>query len=257
MKTSFWKNHTGLGSRWLFWMLCPVLALGSYSCEEAEKVRQILASITDGDRTEGLRSLLKVSTDTSVSVLSRTNGYFADQAVKLLLPPEAQQLAQFAGQLGLQSQVDDFVLRMNRAAEAAATRATPIFTDAITNISFSDAAGIIAGTDTAATQYLRGQTYTRLGNEFRPEVQTVLGQPLVGSVSAADSWTSITGTYNTFANSVAGQLAGANPINTDLTAYVTDRALSGLFVKLRGHEQRIRQNPALRVTEQIRKIFPG
>lgn len=219
-----------------------------------EQVEQVLS---DGGYLQlGLQSLLKVSTDTSVKKLSALNGYFGDALVKVLLPPDAQQLATALRTLGQEQLVNDLVLRLNRAAETAATRATPIFVNSITNITFNDALGIVNGTvDTAATNYLRRTTTQPLVNAFRPEVQAVLGQPLVGNLSAADSWREVIGLYDQVRNSPANILLNLQPINSDLSTYVTERALHGLFIKIRGHEQRIRADLNMRVTPEIRRLW--
>lgn len=204
----------------------------------------------------GLQSLLKVSTDTSVRKLAVTNGYFGDALVKILLPREAEQLEQGLRLLGQEQLVNDLVLRLNRAAEAAATKATPIFVRSITNITFDDALGIVNGRiDTAATAYLRRTTSMPLYTAFKPQIDTVLRQPLVAGLSAQDSWVQIIGLYDQARTSIAGQVLGLRPISTDLSAHVTQKALDGLFLKIRGHEQRIRGDIGLRVTPEIRRLW--
>lgn len=215
-----------------------------------------LQALDDGKYLQvGLQSLLRVSTDTSVKNLSVTNGYFGDQLVKILLPPEAQDLQRALQYLGQQQLVDDMVLKMNRAAEKAATKATPIFTNAILGITFSDAFNIVNGAnDTAATAYLRRTTSTPLFRAFQPQIDTVLAQPLVGTLSAKDSWVTIIGLYDQVRNLPFNPL-NLQPINADLSAFVTQKALDGLYVKIKGHEQKVRKDLNLRVTPEIRRLW--
>lgn len=233
-------------------MFCGVLVLSTSSCTD-EEINSLLG-LTDGDRAAGLKSLLKVATDTSVVTVSKVNGYLGDNLIKIPFPNEAAFVENTLRQYGFGSVVDNFVLQLNRSAETAAVTATPIFVNAITGMSFRDAAGIIAGADTAATQYMRQNTYQPLYNAFTPKIDSVLQVPLVAGVSAASSWNTITTEYNRIRSiPIVGQ--GLPPINTNLAGYTTDKALRGLFIKLSGHEARVRKNPALQVTEEIRKIF--
>lgn len=235
-----------------FIVLSGLFFLGTTSCTD-EQVNALLG-LTDSDRTAGLKSLLKIATDTSVTTVSKINGYMSDNLIKIPFPKEAAFVENTLRQYALGGLVDDFVLQLNRSAETAAITATPIFINAITGISFSDAAGIITGTDTAATQYMRQNTYQPLYNAFTPKVDSVLQVPLVAGVSAASSWNTITTEYNRIrAIPIIGQ--SLPPINTNLAAYTTEKALRGLFVKLSGHEARVRKTPALQVTAEIRKIF--
>ncbi len=233
-------------------VLCSSMVLSTSSCTD-DQINSLLG-LTDGDRAAGLKSLLKVATDTSVVTVSKVNGYLGDNLIKIPFPNEAAFVENTLRQYGLGSVVDNFVLQLNRSAETAAVTATPIFVNAITGMSFTDAAGIIAGADTAATQYMRQNTYQPLYNAFTPKIDSVLQVPLVAGVSAASSWNTITTEYNKIrAIPIVGQ--GLPPINTNLAGYTTDRALRGLFIKLAGHEARVRKNPALQVTAEIRKIF--
>ena len=215
------------------------------SCEELNDVLPTLLS--DEQRIQGLKETLIVSSDSASGRVSKVNGYFQDAAIKILLPKEVQDVTLALSFLGLGSVVNNLEEAMNRSAEVAAKQATPIFTGAITRMSIADAAGIIAGSDTAATNYLRLQTTTELTATYRPIVDSVMKLPLVAGISAAGAWNTLTTTYN-FANP-------NNKINTDLTAHITNRALHGLYLKLGEQEKRIRNNPQEQVTEAIRRIF--
>jgi len=204
----------------------------------------------------GLRSLLKVSSDTSVKKLSKVDGYFNDALVKVLLPPDAQDLRQGLRLAGQDQLIADLELRLNRAAEAAAVKATPIFVRAITDVTFKDALNIVNGTvDTAATQYLRTSTSLNLYNAFYPQVDTILGQPLVGGISAKTTWSNIIGIYDVVRTSPANLLFGLKPVNSNLSQYVTQKALDGLFIKIRDQEIRIRKDVGQRVTPEIQKLW--
>ena len=207
--------------------------------------------LSEADISTGLKSLLKVGADTAVKNTSALNGFYADNLIKIPFPPQAQQVYTTLVTVVGQKTVDDFVLKLNRGAEKAAVEAEPIFVDAITSITLTDAAGILHGTDSAATAYLRKKTSSRLDSLFRPKVAVVLAQPLVAGVSADDGWQTITTTYN--AATLNGLLG--DTINTDLHSYVTAKALRGLFLKLSAEEKYIRQDPKKRVTDAIRKIF--
>jgi hypothetical protein len=234
--------------------LLGIATLLTFGGCDQESINQFL-QLTNADKTKGLKSLLSVCTDTSVSQTSRVNGYFGDNLIKIPWPQDAQIILTTLNDFGLSSLTNDFVLRLNRSAESAAKTATPIFIDAIVGISFTDATTIITGTDTAATQYLRTNTYTPLKSAFAPKIDSVLQLPLVAGTSAASSWNSITTQYNSIRTNPVNILLNLPPVNTNLSDYVTTKALNGLFVKLAGHEARVRNSPALQVTEDIRKIF--
>ena len=140
---------------------------------------------------------------------------------------------------------------MNRAAEDAANEATPIFKDAITGMSITDAKGILFGADSAATTYLRNKTESKLTAAYAPKINNSLSK-----VGATQAWKALADPYNKFANSVVGKmLDGVKPINADLGGYVTQRALSGLFYKVRQEENKIRKNVSARVTSLLQRVF--
>lgn len=215
------------------------------SCEELESL-----GLTDEEIAGGLRAALDSGSVSASRSLSQTDGYFGNPTMKLLLPPEAQPVLNYAAQLGLQPQIDDLVLKMNRGAEKAAVKAVPIFTSAITTMTITDGLNILKGSDTAATSYLRTKTYSQLTSAFAPEINAAMDE-----VGAATLWNTVFSTYNTYANSIPGQIVGLQPVNSDLGAYATERALNGLFIKVKDKEKDIRNNPALRTTELLKKVF--
>ncbi len=222
-----------------------------------DKTNDILdTGLTNAQVIEGLKSALTVGTDTAVSIVSKVNGYFLDEAIKIYLPPDADIIVQNASNpllqaIGIDALINDVVLRMNRAAEDAATEAAPIFINAITSMTIQDAFAILNGSDTAATHYLREKTYTDLKNAFQPKIAVSLDKPLVGGISASDTWTSLTTAYN----QVAQFVPGWNTVNTQLDDHVTRKALNGLFIKVGDEEKDIRTDPVARVNDILKKVF--
>lgn len=204
----------------------------------------------------GLKEALTVGVKKSVSTLNKENGFFSDAALKILLPDEAQTLIKNINLIpGGQKLVDQAVLRLNRAAEDAAVEATPIITSAIVSMTFNDAKAILFSTDNAATDYLRTKTYSQLVDAFKPKIEASLNKNLVGGISATTSWTELTTAYNKVASTAVGQLSGLKRIDTDISAYVTRKALDGLFVRIAQEEKSIRQDPAARVTNLLKQVF--
>jgi hypothetical protein len=230
-----------------------------YSCEEAEDFIEDLG-LTDAEIVAGLKQALTIGSDTAVNIVSKVDGYYKDEVIKILLPPEADIIVDNLDSpilqgLGLDQMVENLIFKINRAAEDAAKDATPIFWDAITGMSISDGWDILHGEDTAATHYLRENTYGSLYNLFSPKMQNSLEKDLVAGVSAQETWNSLTSTYNNIAESPLGQLAGLTPVNTNLGEWVTGKALNGLFVKVADEEVKIRHDISHRVTDLLRRVF--
>ncbi|MDE3236336.1 MAG: DUF4197 domain-containing protein [Bacteroidota bacterium] len=199
-------------------------------------------SLTNTDIVSGLKEALSVGTQRSVQQLSALDGFFKNAAIKILMPPEAQKVEQTLRRIGLNKEVDDAILSMNRAAEDAAKSAAPIFINAIKGMSIKDAVGILKGGDSAATKYLRSKTSTSLNQAFQPIVKESLGK-----VDATKYWNTVTTAYN--------KIPFVKRVNTDLTGYVTDKALSGIFYQVALEEQKIRKDPVARTTDILKKVF--
>jgi len=197
-----------------------------------------------GTNAAGVKEALAVGTERAVSALSKRDGYFGNQAVKILMPSAIQQVADLARMAGYQKQVDAFVLSMNRAAEAAVPMASRFFGDAIRDMTLDDARGILAGGDTAATEFFRGKTQDKLFAAFRPVVSKK-----VGEVGATRAYKDMMGHYEKV------PLVGRQSL--DLDDYVTGKALDGLFHMVGEEEKQIRSNPGARTTELLRKVFGG
>lgn len=200
------------------------------------------SGLDDSTIASGLKDALAVGTKNAVGHVSKLNGYFGNEAIKILLPDKIQKIAELAGKLGFQKQVDDFILTMNRAAEKAAPKAAVHFADAIRGMSIEDARQILSGGDTAATEYFKTKTTSKLYSEFKPSVAESMNQ--VG-VSRA---------YNTMMDAIP-PLPFSKPESVDLDRYVTTKALDGLFYTVGQEEKKIRTNPVARTTDLLKKVF--
>lgn len=189
----------------------------------------------------GLKEALSVGTQQSTGRLSVTDGFFKDAAVKILLPEEVRKIETRLRLLGFGSVVDKAITSLNRAAEDASKTASPIFINAIKKMTVTDALGILRGTDTAATSYLKKATTNDLTNSFRPVVESSLKK-----VNATKYWNDVFTLYNKFA---------PTPVTADINEYVTDRALKGIFYYVGEEEKKIRTNPAARITDILKTVF--
>jgi hypothetical protein len=200
------------------------------------------SQLSDSKLTSGLKEALRVGTDKSVKLTGRTDGYFGNQAIKILMPKNLRPLESGLRAMGYGPKVDDFVLSMNRAAEAAAPAAKKIFVDAILAMSFDDARKIYSGSDTAATDYFKSKTTEQLTAAFRPAVEKTMGQNRV-----AQQYNALVGQYKS--------IPFAKSLDLDINTYVVSKALDGLFYTLGQQEKDIRKNPAARTTSLLREVF--
>ena len=201
------------------------------------------SSLSNDEIIAGLKEALSVGAQNSSGKLSALDGFFANAAIKVLMPAEAKKVETTLRNAGMGQMVDDAILSMNRAAEEASKSAAPIFIDAIKQMGFQDALSILRGTDTAATSYLKGKTLSALTSAFRPVIDEALQK-----TGATKHWKNVFETYNKFPTTF-------KKINTDLSGYVTDKALTGLFYQVAIEEQQIRKNPAARVNDVLKKVF--
>jgi hypothetical protein len=249
----------------LFFLSLIMLAPAFQGCAElmnianqASQQQKSPTPLTGDEVIEGLKTALLVGTDTSVSITSRLNGFYKDEAIKILLPPEAQKIyankdkAIFKA-TGLDKKLEEAVIALNRAAEDASKEAGPIFRSAITGMSFSDGWAILKGSNpalsvkpagfdsTAATGYLRSTTYSQLSAAYSPKVNASLDKKLMGNYSPNQIWNTLTSSYNAVAKNSMGMI---EPVKTtDLGTYVTEKALDGLFYKVSIQEKQIRKDP--------------
>jgi len=194
---------------------------------------------------KGLKEALATGTERAVNTVSRPDGYFGNQLIKILLPERLQQAANLLGKLGYQQQVDELVLSMNRAAEKAAPQAASFFGDAIRQMTLEDAKALLQGGDTAATTFFEEKTRSRLFEAFKPSVTASMDK-----VGTARAYKEMIGTYEALP---LAALAGKPAL--DLDSYVTNQALDGLFAMVAAEEKKIRTNPAARTTDLLRTVF--
>jgi len=243
--------------RYVIKVLAAVLLLSG--CSEVMTVLNnagINAPLTEGEVINGLKEALTTGARNSAQRLAAENGYYGDQAIKILLPDEAKVIVDNISRLpGGDKLVEDVILRINRAAEDAAKEAAPIFVNSITSMTISDAFNILRGSDNAATQYLVKTTYTQLYSLYKPKIQASTDKKLIAGISTKDSWNALTGKWNTLAGSVAGRIAGLKPVNTDLDDYLTKKALDGMFKKVEQEEYKIRKDVSARVSPILQRVF--
>jgi hypothetical protein len=198
--------------------------------------------LTDARVAAALREALQVSTRNAVQLTGRVDGYFANEAIRILMPDRLRSLERGLRAVGYGAQVDEFVLGMNRAAERAAPHARQIFGEAITALTIDDARRILSGGDTAATDYFKAKTTDRLTIAFRPVVEQAMGE--VG----------ITRQYRELL-ARARSLPFFQADDYDIDRYVVGESLDGLFHVVGEEERKIRTDPAARVTDLLRDVF--
>ena len=239
--------------------ILPVIAVFMFSaCAELKQIAERMESgpLTNQEVIEGLKQALTIGADSAASRLAAVDGYYRDELVRIMLPPEAEIITENLSLLpGGAKLVEDIILRINRSAEDAAREAAPIFNRAVTGMTIQDGFTILRGENDAATQYLKAQTHGQLYDLYQPRIKSSLDKPLVGNISTTESWETLTGQWNRLAGSAAGRIADLKPVETDLAAYLTEQALDGLFLKLAQEELKIRTDPAARVTDLLRRVF--
>lgn len=200
--------------------------------------------LTNSEIIQGLKEALRVGISNGSNQASQVNGYFGNALIKILMPPEAQKVENTLRQIGLGSEVDKFILSLNRAAEDAAKKAKPIFFTAITSMTIQDALGILNGSDTAATAYLRRTSGVALFNSFYPVVDSTLQLN-----QATRYYSDIVNTYN--------KIPFVQKVDPDLKRYATNKAIDGLFLLVAEEERKIRTDPVARVSQILKRVFGG
>ena len=190
----------------------------------------------------GLKEALQAATDKSVMLTGKVDGFFGNQAIKIVMPEKLKRLESGLRAVGYGPQVDEFVLSMNRAAERAAPAARQIFLDAIGEMTFEDARQILNGGDTAATEFFKGKTTDRLTGAFRPVISHSMNE-----VGVTRRYQELVGRFEA--------LPFVKTQTFDVDGYVTDKALDGLFHVLGEQERQIRLDPAARTTELLKEVF--
>jgi len=190
----------------------------------------------------GLKEALEKGTNLSVDRLNLENGFLGNPAIKLPFPEEALQVERSLRKIGLGNLCDQLINSINRAAEDAVKEARPLFSQAIKEMTFKDVQGILLGTERAATDYLQLSTSAGLKVKFAPPIQASLQK-----VGATAHWETVMSRYN--------KIPLVKPVDTDLTAYVTDKALQGLFMEIAKEELALRKNSTLRSSPLLQKVF--
>jgi len=232
--------------RFIKLICCIALIITTVSFKQSDNARS--KAINNDEIVSGLKEALKIGTDSAVARLNKTDGYFRDAVVKILFPPDFVRVEKYIRKTlpASASSLDDVVMKMNRAAEAAATEAKPIFVNAITGITIADGLNILKSSDSiAATKYLRTSTEASLKALYKPKIQTAMTK-----AGVQQAWQKIASVYNP-----VSRFIGEKKIPTDISDYVTAKALDGLFIKVGQEEARIRKDPVARVTTLLKKIF--
>ena len=203
------------------------------------------ASLTNEEVISGLKEALSVGITNSVNLTSITDGFFKNDSIKLPFPADAQKVKDKALELKLDGQVEKFETTLNRAAEEASKEALPIFKEAILNMSVQDGFAILKGGDGAATKFLKDQTTSKLVTAFSPKVKEATSK-----VKLTEYWNPIINKYNSVMT-----LTGGQKLNPDLEAYITQKAIDGLFYMVELEENKIRKDPAARVSDVLMKVF--
>ncbi|OBX23288.1 uncharacterized protein DUF4197 [Gelidibacter algens] len=217
-----------------------------HSCAELQEVVNSLPQqggvLSNADIASGLRQALDLGIEKQVTKLTQTDGFYKNELVKILLPAELQKVDKGLRDIGLGNLADEGLKVLNRAAEDAVKEATPIFVNAVKEITFADAKNILLGTDDAATQYLTSKTKTSLYDKFHPVINTSFAK-----VGADQIWQNLINRYNA--------IPFTSNVNPDLTDYVTEEALKGVYTMIAVEEKEIRNKVGSRTTELLRKVF--
>ena len=200
------------------------------------------SGLSSQDIANGLKEALTIGAEKGCLNLSKSDGFFKNAALKILMPPEAQKIESTIRGLGMNQLADDFILSMNRAAEDACNTAAPIFVKAIKEMSITDGINILKGNETAATTYLKSKTEMDLKASFSPIIKTSLDK-----VDATKYWEKIINTYNA--------IPLTKKMNPDLNAYVTDKSMNGIYSEIASQEKEIRANPMARTSALLKSVF--
>ncbi|WP_417941389.1 DUF4197 domain-containing protein [Flavobacterium sp. RS13.1] len=230
-------------------ILLLAVAFSLNSCAQVQQTLNQLPQLSSQipgvggvDIASGLKEALNKGITQQVSKLTAVDGFYKNEAVKILMPEELQKVDATLRKIGLSSLADEGIKMLNRAAEDAVKEATPIFVSAVKNMTFTDAKNILLGNDNAATNYLQGTTTTALYAKFNPVIKSSFEK-----VGADAVWTKIITKYNT--------IPLVKKVNPDLTDYTTNQALTGVFKMIAVEEKEIRNNISARTTPLLKSVF--
>lgn len=210
--------------------------------KELDKYVNPKKPLTNDEVIRGLREALSVGTNNSTAATAKVDGFYKNPLIFIPFPAEAEKVKTTVINLGMQKQVDDFVMTLNRAAEEASKEAAPIFLDAIKQMSITDGFKILKGADNAATVYLKDKTTVNLTAKFTPIIKKAIEK-----VQVTKYWNPVISTYN--------KVPGVEKMNPDLEKYITARAMEGLFKLIAKEERKIRTDPLAQVTALLKKVF--
>jgi len=200
------------------------------------------SGLSDVKIGSGLKEALQIGTEHAVKLTGKTDGYFMNQVIKILMPEKLRTFEKGLRAVGYGSQVDEFILSMNRAAERAAPSAKQFFWDAIGEMTFEDVKKVLSGHDTAATDYFKGKTTNKLTDVFKPIVSNAMND-----VGVTRQYKELVGRYE--------NIPFMKKESFDLDQYVVTKALDGLFLMVGEEEKKIRKNPAARTTDLLKEVF--
>jgi hypothetical protein len=203
------------------------------------------SGLSNDEVIAGLKEALGKGAEQSVLKGSALDGYWKNDRIRIPFPPEAEKMKSTLTSIGMSKQVEEFEVTMNRAAEEAAKEALAVLKDAVTGMSVGDGFAILKGGDNAATNYLTEKTTSTLIERFRPIVERATKK-----VALTSYWTPLANGYNK-----AGMFTGAKAVDPDLDAYVTQKAIDGLFVLIGEEEARIRKDPLARTSDLLKRVF--
>ncbi len=225
------------------------IVLSFFSCEVLQEIESNLPvqsfGLTEEEIRDGLYDALEVGISNAVKQASVVDGFYKNDDIFVEFPMEAYKVREAALDFHLDAQVERFEETLNRAAEQAATEVKPVFLKALKEMSFQDAKQILHGDDDAATQYFKQKTYDELVEICYPKIESVTTQ-----VQLTKHWEPIIKIYNK-----ARLITGDPEINPDLNDYVTKKTIDGLFFLIENEEKQIREDPAKRITEIMKKVF--
>lgn len=221
-----------------------LLAVFCFSCAELQDFAGKLPTggLSQEQIANGLKEALDNGIDKQVSKLTKTDGFYRNELVKILLPAELQKVESGLRSIGLDNLADEGIKALNRAAEDAVSRATPIFVSAVKEMTFADAKSILMGDDRAATTYLEGKTNSKLYDEFNPVIKNSFGR-----VGADQIWSNLISRYN--------NIPFVEKVNPDLTDYVTEQALKGVYTMISEEEKNIRIDVSARTSNLLKQVF--
>lgn len=202
------------------------------------------SGLSNADITKGLKEALSVGSNKAGALASKVDGFYKNNLIKIPFPSQARDMKTTLEKMGMKKQVADFEKQLNRAAEDAAKKAAPVFLAAISKMTINDGITILRGKDDEATQYLKRTTNAELTTQFRPVIAASLKK-----VQITKYWNPLFKKYN--------QVPFVKKVNPDLDAYVTEKAIEGLFKLVAQEEANIRKNPAARISEILKKVFGG